>query len=169
MAEHIYFHETPMFQNWLKRKGYQWPSDPIKRENLLAQNMREMFEEGGKMEEQSRITPEAVAQKLQPKPTIGRIVRYMLSAEDAEAINGRRTTGDGIADRSEHGLWPTGAQAHIGNRVEGGQEFPMLVVATWDGTVVNGQVFLDGNDVLWVTSAHQGPGPGTWTWPPITR
>lgn len=27
---------------------------------------------------------------------------------------------------------------------------------------VNGQVFLDGNDVLWVTSVVQGDKPGQW-------
>ena len=31
---------------------------------------------------------------------------------------------------------------------------------------VNGQAFLDGNDVLWVTSAREGTEPGQWSWPP---
>lgn len=30
---------------------------------------------------------------------------------------------------------------------------------------INGQVFLDGNDTLWVTSADEGTEPGQWSWP----
>ena len=30
---------------------------------------------------------------------------------------------------------------------------------------VNGQAILDGDDVLWVTSAPQGESPGCWNWP----
>lgn len=96
--------------------------------------------------------------------TVGRIVRYCLSEEDAKAINRRRVANVLGKD------WPAGAQAHIGNEAIIGQHFPMLVVRCWDqgnpeGTV-NGRVFLDGTDDLWVTSIHQGGEPGTWRWPP---
>ena len=30
---------------------------------------------------------------------------------------------------------------------------------------VNGQVFLDGDDSLWVTSIKEGTESGTWEWP----
>ena len=110
--------------------------------------------------------------------TVGRIVHYTLSAEDAEQINRRRTTGASIAERLKLEIvdqsggfvsaWPEGAQAHIGNEVKEGQVFPMLIVAVWgpsETSAVNGQVFLDGNDVLWATSVSVGEGPRTWAWP----
>jgi hypothetical protein len=64
-------------------------------------------------------------------PTIGRIVHYRLSADDAAQINRRRTSGVSIATRMKtfagavespavvYG-WPEGAQAHIGNAVAEG-------------------------------------------------
>ncbi len=107
-------------------------------------------------------------------PTLGRIVQYRLSAQDAEAINRRRTTGRSIADRMKQEAtnnvmaWPAGAQAHIGNSVSEGDTFPMLLTRIWgsDATsAVNGQVLLDGNDVFWATSRVVGEGPGTFSWP----
>lgn len=101
--------------------------------------------------------------------TIGRTVLYTLSADDAVAMNRRRTTGASIAERMGERpipLWPAGAQAHIGNEVHEGDVVPMVVVRIWSPTTVNGQAFLDGNDVLWVTSATEGTGPHTWQWPP---
>ena len=67
-----------------------------------------------------------------------------------------------------HPAWPLGAQAHIGNDAKEGDTFPMLIVKTWGDTetsCVNGQVFLDGNDVLWATSVSVGDGPHAWSWP----
>ena len=46
-------------------------------------------------------------------PTVGRIVLYTLTEDDAEHINQRRMIG---------------AQAHIGNDVAEGYEFPMIIV-----------------------------------------
>ncbi len=104
--------------------------------------------------------------------TIGRIVHYRLSSDDAHAINRRREVGAGHAPD-----WPAGAQAHIGNIVEPGETYPLLVTRVWDegpeNPMVNGQVFLDGNDSLWVTSVESHPGGsedvatwGAWHWPP---
>lgn len=121
-------------------------------------------------------------------PSIGRIVHYRLSAQDVEQIMRRRTTGKSISERSLWGTagrhaeappaqsedgdslraWPVGAQAHIGNDVHEGDTFPMLIVRVWGPTAesaVNGQVFLDGNDVLWATSRTRGDQPGTFSWP----
>lgn len=116
-------------------------------------------------------------------PSIGRIVHYRLSAQDVEQIMRRRTTGKSIADRMNLELdrlnherdegvqafaWPAGAQAHIGNDVAEGDAFPMLIVRTWGSTAtsaVDGQVFLDGNDVFWATSRIVGDQPGTFSWP----
>jgi hypothetical protein len=120
-------------------------------------------------------------------PSIGRIVHYRLSAQDVEQIMRRRTTGKSIADRMRWSVvgkhdgaipadssdgsvraWPVGAQAHIGNDVAEGDTFPMLIVRVWGpsaDSAVNGQVFLDSNDVFWATSRTVGDQPGTFSWP----
>lgn len=103
-------------------------------------------------------------------PSIGRSVHYRLSADDATHINRRRTTRESIQQRI-HDHWPAGAQAHIGNEVAEGEVYPMVIVRVWGPTAesaVNGQVFLDGNDVLWVISRVVGDTPGTWQWPART-
>lgn len=131
---------------------------------------------------QTPVTEESVAKATQalaegaPKelakagasqaPTIGRIVHYRLSADDAEQANRRRKPHAARDHQPGGDLWPTQAQAHVGNEAREGTYVPMLIVATWGGTTVNGQAFLDGNDVLWVTSRQEGTAPGTWTWPP---
>src|SRR5205814_727766 len=115
-------------------------------------------------------------------PSIGRIVHYKLSAQDVEQIMRRRTTRQSIANRiktrvqrlefgEEDALaWPIGAQAHIGNNVHEGDIFPMLIVRTGltSEDSVNGQVFLDGCDVLWTTSVTVGDEPGHFSWPTRT-
>ena len=105
-------------------------------------------------------------------PTIGRIVHYRLSEDDAKQINRRRTTGQAIATRIANGIqgeqWPLGAQAHIGNEAHEGDTYPMLVTRVWGPNAeaaVNGQVFLDGNDGLWATSVCVGEGPRSFSWP----
>ena len=98
------------------------------------------------------------------KPTIGRSVHYKLSAGDAEAINRSREV-EGVGHDAS---WPKGAQAHVGNNAAEGQVFPMHIVNVFDTTpvMVNGQVLLDGNDVLWATSVAEGDNDGEWQWPP---
>lgn len=109
------------------------------------------------------------------QPTIGRIVHFTLTEQQATEINRRHSSGKSIAARMSVKEWPEGAQAHIGNLHTGNQTLPMLIVAVWPDEYgpgipgVNGQVFLDGNDVLWVTSAVEGTLPGQWQWPPIVR
>lgn len=113
-------------------------------------------------------------------PSIGRLVHYRLSADDASQINRRRTSGANIALRMKTFVstaqdnnsviygWPEGAQAHIGTAVVEGDVFPMLITKAWGdnpSSAVNGQVFLDGNDVLWATSVCVGEGPRTFSWP----
>lgn len=106
------------------------------------------------------------------KATIGRTVIFKLSEQHAAEINRRRTTGYSIGERiklncNSQTLWPLGAQAHIGNEVHAGDEFPMTVVRVWSDYCVNGQVFLDGNDTYWATSVSHGEHNGMWQWPPM--
>ena len=93
--------------------------------------------------------------------TIGDIVHYMLSAVDAEAINRRRVA------KAHTPAWPEGAIAHSGNTVRAGEILPMIVCRVWGGDMVNGQVFLDGNDTYWATSRHEGLVAGTWAQRPV--
>ena len=120
------------------------------------------------------------------KPSVGRIVQYTLTEDDAKQINRRRTTGKAIAARIQNNgqiatdgavigeQWPIGAQAHIGNPASAGDVVPLLIVRIWPDEYgpgqpgVNGQAFLDGNDSLWITSAGESidPKQGKWNWPP---
>jgi hypothetical protein len=90
------------------------------------------------------------------KPTIGRIVHYTLSGMDVAKITQARTK-----DLDTEG-----------NAVREGDVFPMLITRVWGSTpesAVQGQVFLDGNDTLWVTAVVVGEGPRTYAWPTITK
>jgi hypothetical protein len=106
------------------------------------------------------------------RPTMGRIVFFKVTDDHAKKINRRRTSGRSIADRiakndpeEMSSSWPIGAQAHIGTEVSGGCEYPMMITRVWQDETVSGQVFLDGNDVLWVQQAAEGIENGRWHWP----
>ncbi len=118
------------------------------------------------------------------KPTIGRIVHFTLTEQQAWEINRRRTTSKSIADRlsltcdsfshpatvdlQPFTAWPAGAQAHIGNKAKAGDVYPAMIVRTWGDSpdsCVQLQVFLDGNDTFWATSVNVGTEPGTYAWP----
>lgn len=98
-------------------------------------------------------------------PTVGRIVYYKLSEQDALSINKRRK--DFQEDpKKEIG---TGEQYHVGNRVEVGQIVAAIVVAVWSPTLLNLKCMLDGNDDLWVTGAQQGDQDRNWDWMPFQK
>jgi hypothetical protein len=123
------------------------------------------------------------------KPSIGRIVHFRLSVDQAEQINRRRVSGGLAGIEVVPGgdiVWPAGAVRHVGNIVGPGSVVPMVVTAVWpeeyasnarlshhpEGTTydgpggVNGQAILDGNDSLWVCSAPQHASlTGCWFWP----
>jgi hypothetical protein len=89
-------------------------------------------------------------------PSIGRIVHLRLSEGCAASINKARAESGG---------------ALKGNTAKEGDVYPLLITRVWgdeptETTPVNGQVHLDGNDCLWVTSVVQGDGPGQWFAPP---
>lgn len=84
-------------------------------------------------------------------PRIGQFVDYTLTAIDVARIDELR-----------------GMRHVVGNQPQAGQVCPMLIVRAWGDTPassVNGQVFLDGDDTLWVTSRSAGDGAGHFTWP----
>ncbi len=96
-------------------------------------------------------------------PSIGRIVHYRLATWDVEAINRRR------ADAADAGRRDDGAQVHTGNQVSEGDVFPAMIVRCWgeiEGSMVNLQVFLDGNDTYWATSRVEGDALAHWFAPP---
>lgn len=96
-------------------------------------------------------------------PSIGRIVVYRLGEADAATMNKRRSD----AHNSGFAREETGAVVHTGNSLSAGQEFPMIITRVWDAepteaSIVQGQVLLDGNDQLWVTSVKQGGDDYQW-------
>lgn len=97
-------------------------------------------------------------------PTIGRIVHYRLTKEDAERTNQRRI--DAVVNAERMRTERPGFQAHVGKLLRGGDVVPMMIVAAQRPGLVNGQAILDGNDSLWVMAARLGDGPGEWFWPP---
>lgn len=89
--------------------------------------------------------------------SIGRSVHYQLSDHDINRIRHR------ISRQTRMDL--QGCIHHLGDVV------PLIVTAVnvdEEPAMVNGQAFLDGNEVLWVTAAPEGDGPGTWSWPKRT-
>ena len=95
-------------------------------------------------------------------PTPGRIVAYKLTSYDAEAIN--------IERRAEN-------TSRFGNSVAAGDIYPLVITRVWSqlpGGAVNGQVLLDGNDSIWVTSRtlmadEETSDPAMGYWAPFPR
>lgn len=101
-------------------------------------------------------------------PSIGRIVHYRLGTSDTAQIERRRADARASGISAE----ATGAVVHAGNAVKAGDVYPMLITRIWateptEQTNVQGQVFLDGNDNLWVTSRQQGDAESQWFTPPM--
>lgn len=112
-------------------------------------------------------------------PKIGDIVLYELTDGDAQAINRRRT--DAADSAAYHARIHSGAIVHTGNAAHGGNVeneyvnnthvervtkhgdiYPLIITRVWGDTPeanVNGQVLLDGNDSIWVTSVCAGDAP----------
>ncbi|MGW1261138.1 hypothetical protein ACWD7Y_04155 [Streptomyces drozdowiczii] len=102
-----------------------------------------------------------------PAPTLGRIVHYRLTAQDAADINRRRADAQHAAAGAER----TGYVVHHGNSALEGQICPATVVRAFnsDSGACNLQVTLDGNDTFWATSRTEGTDPGQWSWPEVIR
>lgn len=98
-------------------------------------------------------------------PTLGRVVLFTVSEQDADAINKRRA--DFAHHRTGETYQDTGYVAHYGNTVRAGDVFPATVVRVFEAAgSANLHVQLDGTDTYWATSVSEGEGPRTWAWPP---
>ena len=98
-------------------------------------------------------------------PTIGRIVIYTLSADDAAKINKRRD--DAKLHMDNHRANSNGVMVHVGEPVYVGQEFPMMIVAVRGArsdSTISGKVELDGSDTFWAPGRQVGTQPGTYRW-----
>ena len=103
-------------------------------------------------------------------PTKGRIVWYVLSQDDADKINKRRS--DASKHMDFHRQNSNGVMVHVGNEARKGAIYPAMVVETWGDkpdSAVNLKVELDGSDTFWATSRHVGEGPGTYHWMPYQK
>jgi hypothetical protein len=81
-------------------------------------------------------------------PTKDRVAWYVLSADDAKAIN---------------------KSLHVGKSVAEGDICPAMVVETFGDkpdSYVNLKVILGGGENFWATSRKVGAGPGTYHWTP---
>jgi len=100
-------------------------------------------------------------------PTLGRIVWYVLSSDDAVKINKRRA--DARQHMDLHRQNSNGVMVHVGNDVSLGDIYPAMVVRVWGDrpdSYVNLKVELDGSDNYWATSRRVGEAPGTYHWMP---
>ena len=95
-------------------------------------------------------------------PSVGKIVLYALSVADAASVNKRRI--DARAKMHDHQADASGAQIHVGSDVREWDICPLIVTKIHSDTCVSGQVMLDGNDVLWVSSRELGDAPGKFSW-----
>lgn len=103
------------------------------------------------------------------RPSVGRIVHYTLTEQDASAINKRRD--DAKANLDKHRADADGSQVHTGNAVRAGDVYPLVITRVWGDSpdsAVNGQLMLDGNDTYWVTSTNHGEGERHFVWPTRT-
>jgi len=92
-------------------------------------------------------------------PALGSTVFYTLTKEVAKSQNRRRVDA---ASRHQYNS-STGVQSYQGSILVEGDIYPMIVTRVWKDDSVNGQVFLDGNDVIWVTSVKEGDEPGSFS------
>lgn len=105
--------------------------------------------------------------------SLGRIVHYRLAEADAQDINRRRHDFSAFSRMYTRPDQPgnpgaTGHVGHFGNPVKPGDVYPAMIVRIFPENphdIVNLQVHLDGNDLYWATSRHQGDGEGQWQWP----
>ena len=100
------------------------------------------------------------------KPTVGRIVHYKLSQEDAKIINRAASDGSYARRMMAMGSLTVGVMTHQGSFADVSDILPMVITRVNQDGTINGQVFLDGNGSAWVSYVEEGAKSGTWSWPP---
>ena len=88
-------------------------------------------------------------QKIAQAVTVGRILHYTVTKADAEKVNPLRSSA---------------AHVHAGKKLVAGAVLP-LIVTDVDKDGFSGQLFLDGNDTLWIEHTKLGDGEGQCAWP----
>ncbi len=79
---------------------------------------------------------------------LGKDVLYRLGELDVQAIGALREKAKAHGQR--------------GNQVGIDEVYPAKIVRVWNEHTVNLQVYLDGNDIYWTTSAMRGEGLSQW-------
>jgi hypothetical protein len=104
-----------------------------------------------------------------PDISIGRSVIYTLTEGDCQTINERRwlrvrELRSEASPKVDVNFVAKMATDFKGADPAPGMVFPMMVVKVIRPGVLNGQVFLDGNDTLWVQNVTEAkdPRPGCW-------
>lgn len=92
-------------------------------------------------------------------PKLGSMVFYTLTTAVSKSQNRRRV--DAVSRHQYNDR--VGVQTYTGNQLVEGDVYPMMITRVWKDDSVNGQVFLDGNDTIWVTSVKEGDEPGTFS------
>lgn len=67
-----------------------------------------------------------------------------------------------VSDVHDIAIQRAAVEHYNGSPVEPGMVRPAVITMVTDVDVVNLQVFLDGNDPLWVTGCPKGNGQGEW-------
>lgn len=98
------------------------------------------------------VVPASAAPVTSPLPSLGRIVHYVLNADDVAAID-------------RHMPIVVDGQRQERNPVNAGELYPAMVVKVFGQPYTNLQVFLDGAVTYWACSRVEGDQPGTWSWP----
>jgi|WetSurMetagenome_2_1015567.scaffolds.fasta_scaffold56248_1 hypothetical protein len=89
---------------------------------------------------------------------VGQMYFYKLTAAEAALVNQRRQDAADFAKSNPSSK--QGLQSHAGNLAASGDVCPIMITkmkhTPGKPTTVNGQVFLDGNDVLFVSNVPFG-------------
>ena len=91
---------------------------------------------------------------------VGDIVLFRLGLAQVGFINKARVTWVGTGQKPAG--WIPGTMAHVGRPVHEGQLLPMVVIEVHEGEVLDGQVFLPGNDTMDAPRIHRGDGFAMW-------